>query len=199
MSDIRGPGPATIERCIAAWQRTRAAIDADGELAQDEQPIEAALDADPNTLTPEELVRRLVRAVVFAESREDESKLLVAALQGRQRRYANRAAWLRDELLEVMVALEWKKHAAPYGTVSVRAGTLSVLILDEQALPDDYCRIERKADRAKILADLKQGVVIEGAQLTNGAPGITLRRPRAIADDSPALAIADQSTDATEE
>jgi len=181
VSDVRAPGPGTIERCIAAWQRAKAALEADGELAADEQAIAAALDADPNTVTPDELLGRIVRAITFAESREDESKAFVAAMRARQQRYAKRAEYLREELLQIMDALERKSFVAPFATASVRAGTASVLILDEQALPEEYIRTRREPDRTKLLEDLKVGVVIEGAMLSNGAPTIALRRPRALA------------------
>ena len=174
MSDVRAPGPGTIERCIAAWQRAKAALEADGELAADEQAIAAALDADPNTVTPDELLGRIVRAITFAESREDESKAFVAAMRARQQRYAKRAEYLREELLQIMDALERKSFVAPFATASVRAGTASVL-------PEEYIRTRREPDRTKLLEDLKVGVVIEGAMLSNGAPTIALRRPRALA------------------
>jgi hypothetical protein len=184
MSDIRSPGPSTIERCVAAWQRAQAAIATDDELTIDEQPIASAFDADPSILSPDELLRRIVRALVFAEARQQEAKTLVGLLQARQRRYANRAAWLREELLQVMVALERPSFAAPFGTVTLRAGVPSAVIIDEEALPDEYIRITRKPDGTKILADLKQGVVIEGAVLSNGTPSVALYRPRAIADET---------------
>lgn len=182
MSDIRPPGPSTIERCVAAWQRAQAAIAADEELATDEQPIVSAFDADPSILSPDQLLRRIVRALVFAEAREQEAKMLAALLQARQSRYAARAAWIRQELFDVMVALERPSFAAPFGTVSLRAGVPSALITDEKALPEEYIKttVTRAPDKRAILDDLKVGVVIPGALLTNGTPTVALRRPRPV-------------------
>lgn len=176
MSDIRAPGPTTIERCVAAWQRAQLAIASDAELTTDEQAIASAFEVDPSICPPDELLRRFVRAITFAEAREQEAKTLVGMLQARQRRYATRAEGLRAELFEVMSALDRQSFPAPFGTVSLRAGVQSVLITDEKAIPAEYMKITASIDRTLIKDDLRQGVVIPGACLTNGPPTVALIR-----------------------
>jgi len=54
-------------------------------------------------------------------------------------------------------------------TVKLQKLPLRAEVIDEQALPDEYCRLipaKKEADKKKLLADLKQGVVIEGARLS---------------------------------
>lgn len=194
MAEGRGPGPATIERCVAAWQRAKHALEADEQLATDEEVLALALEADPTALPPEELLRRFVAAIVFAEARKAEAKTIAESLRAREQRYASRAMVLRSELLEVMQALERSSFAAPYGTVSVKRGVPSVFITDEQALPDKYVRVvtTRKPDKHALLAALKAlqpDAMIPGAVLSNAMPVLAIssdkaRDPEAMEDAS---------------
>jgi hypothetical protein len=180
MSDIHTPGPGTIERCVAAWQRTQAAIASDGELEGDEQAIAAAANADPRILSPDELLRRIVRGVVLCELREEEARIVAAFSRGVQHRYANRANWLRAELFDVLEALGRRSVSTPHGTASIKASIPSLVITDEQAIPDEYVRVVRTPDRARITADLKAGKRIRGAVLSNAVPVLALRKPTMI-------------------
>jgi len=62
--------------------------------------------------------------------------------------------------------------------VSIRAGKASVVITDEQALPDAYIRTKREPDRVALLADLMQGEIIPGAVLSNPVPVVALIKPK---------------------
>jgi len=183
MSDIHTPGPSTIERCVAAWQRTQAAIQADAELEGDEQAIAAAANADPRILSPGELLRRIIRGLVLCELREEEARIVAAFNRGAQRRYQRRAEWLRYELFEVLQALGRKSEATPYGTASIKAGLPSLVLTDEQALPDKYVKVVRVPDKLAIAADLKAGKFIPGAVLSNAMPVLALRKPTMLPDD----------------
>jgi len=178
----RAPGPSTIERCIAAWQRAKATLEADPNIDLDEQAIRTALDTDPSVVHPDELLRRIVTAIVFAEAREAESKTIAASMRARQHRYDARSGWLRELLFDVMAALERRSFAAPLATVSIRAGKASVVITDEQALPDAYIRTKREPDRDAILHGLIAGEVIPGAVLSNPMPSVALikQKPKLI-------------------
>ena len=170
----RAPGPSTIERCIAAYQRTKALLEADPNIEMDEQAIRTALDADPSVVQPDELLRRIVAAIVFAEAREAESKTIAASMAARQQRYAQRSSWLRELLFDVMAALERRSFLAPLATVSIHPGKASVVITDEQALPEAYIRTKREPDRAALLRGLNAGKQIPGAVLSNPMPSVAL-------------------------
>lgn len=181
-----GPGPKIIERCVAAWQRARAALANDGELASDETLLVVALEADPNILPPDELLRRMVAAIVWCEARGAEAHAMAKAMQARQQRYEARAMWLRTELLEVMLALERSSFAgSPFATASVRDAPASSVVLDETKIPDEYFVTTRKLDRRLLLADLRQGLVIDGAVLSNPALTLALIKPKALQAPEP--------------
>lgn len=173
MSDNKPPSALSIERCISAWRRARAALEADDFLPDDEAVLALALASDPGALTPDELLRRMVGAIAFAEAREAEATLFAQAMRQRAARYSQRAMVFRTELLDMMLALERVIFTgSPFGTVSVAAGREALRVTDEAQIPDEYfrTRTERVLDRTKLLADLKQGVVVEGADTSNGPP-----------------------------
>jgi hypothetical protein len=175
MSEARAPSGFVIERSVSAWQRAREALAVDGELADDEAVLARALDADPAALAPDELLRRLIAAATWADRRADEARLLVNTLRARTVRYTARGSTLRALALEVMDATNRKTFAAPFGTVSVKSLPPSVVILDEQALPDEYVATKRIPDKRKLAADLKEGVVINGAVLSNAGRTLAIR------------------------
>jgi hypothetical protein len=184
MDDVRAPGPTRLERSVSAYQREQAALvhqqwrDAnpiDGERATAEQ----AVAADPFVLVPDELLRRVTRAMVFASARADEAREFAAGMKARELRYRAREGRLRTLLLDLLHVFGRKSFSSAYGTVTARAGSVSAIV-DEERLPEEYWRVvtTRTPDRAKILDDLKHGVLIEGATLSNGAPTIQFRRER---------------------
>jgi hypothetical protein len=48
--------------------------------------------------------------------------------------------------------------------------------MDEQLIPDEYFKVERTLRRSEVLSDLKVGVVVEGAQLSNGGESLRIAR-----------------------
>jgi hypothetical protein len=182
----RAPSAFQIERCVVAWQRAQSAFAVDEELAGDEQPLAAALDADPNILPPDELLRRMVVAIAFCESRRDEAKRFADGMAARRKRYATRAMVLRSELMDIMQALERKSYAgSPYGTASVKRGVPAPLVIDEGQIPDEYFETKRVLDKRKLWDDLKQGVVIDGAVLGNAMPVLALTFSKPSPQDDP--------------
>jgi Siphovirus Gp157 len=192
MDEPSGPGPMTIERVVSAWQRAQAELGADLMLEDDEAAINTALrGTEPDAATAEnldadQLLRRIVTAMVFAGARVAEAGDLEAALKARKQRYAKREETLRTTLYEIMRALSRVRFPAPEGTASIRAVADTVLITDLEALPPEYVdtRTEtiRTPRKAVILSDLLEGVVIAGAVLSPGGTTLAFRAQRATAE-----------------
>jgi hypothetical protein len=178
MSEVRPPSAYTIEHAVSAYQRARQAFEEDGELAADEAVIARALDLDPAAISPDMLLRRLAEAAFWADARADEARAMANALKERQVRYTARGARLRAIILEIMAATDRPKFATAFGSVGIRHTPPSVVILDLDQLPDEYVRIRKEADKRKLGADLKEGVVIPGAVLSNAAPTVAIYGPR---------------------
>lgn len=181
-SDERGPGPSTIERVVAAWQRAQAGLAADDNLVSDETVVSLAMsDAEQSAVDVDTILRRMVRAMLYASLRETEAKELKNAMQLREQRYKARGELLRRDIFDILILTQRERFVAPEGTISLRELQRSVVILDAEALPPDYVieRVERVPDKRKLYDDLIVGVIISGAALSNGGQGLTFRRARA--------------------
>lgn len=184
MSDPRRPSAIAIEQCVAAAQRTREMLRADGELASDEQVLSSMQDADPTVLSPDDLLRRFIAAIVFAEGREAEAKAFAAQMMARSKRYGNRAVAMRAGLLEVMQALERKSFSgSPFGTAFVQRGRPSAVVLDVGLIPDRFWKTTRELTRRELTTALNDGEVIDGATLSNPMPVLVIRGDKKVEDD----------------
>jgi Siphovirus Gp157 len=169
------PSPYVIERVVSTWQRAQAALNDDPHLADDEMAVATAYDLDPHTVHPDKLIERLVQSIAFATARAQEAKYMEGIMRARRERYTKRIAAMRTDLFGLMELLKYKAYPALAGSVSIGKGPQSVLVTDEQKIPDEYFKTERKLKRRDLLDDLKHGAVVDGAFLSNGAPTLTLR------------------------
>lgn len=163
-----------IEQAMSAWQSARARLLADDpDLAGDEAALSGLL--GPESGDVKDILARLLRASQHAKDMAELAHEQAARIAARQKRYAARAEGLRGTAFAIMDAMGERRIELPDMTVTIRAGGVSCAITDADALPDEYVRITRAPDKAAILADLKQGVVIKGAELSNGLPSIQIR------------------------
>lgn len=169
------PSAWTIERVISAWQQFRAELLGDEELVEDENVIARALHAS-DLATPSELVSSLIDAAIWADRRRDEARVLAAEFTERARRYEARVERFRDLINGILTATETRNAVGRLARASIVRAPPSVLVTDEQRIPDEYFKVERTLRKSDVLADLKVGVVIDGAVLSNG--GETLRLAR---------------------
>ena len=178
MSEIapRVPSAWQLERAVSAWQQIRERL-LDQQFTIDENAIAAAL-AEADAQHPQALLERLIDAEVWAELREAEADNLRDRMTERRDRYRGRAATIRAAIVDLMAALEIKTQRATLATATVSAGRVGVRITDPDKLADQYVTVTvtRNPDRTAIRADLDEGVVIEGAELSNPAPILTIRR-----------------------
>ena len=78
--------------------------------------------------------------------------------------------------LDAMTEVGLGKLEQPDFTASARAGTPSLVVIAEEAIPQTYWLPQPpKLDRQAILGELKRGAVISGAQLSNPKPVLTVR------------------------
>jgi hypothetical protein len=97
-------------------------------------------------------------------------------MQGRLDRLQDRAAKRRRIARDVMVKLELKKLIAPDFSASIREGTPSLAVLDEDAVPSIYWEPGEPRLKRQILADeLKHGAEIAGVGLSDPDPVLSVR------------------------
>jgi hypothetical protein len=87
-----------------------------------------------------------------------------------------RASKKRELALEAMTEVGLSKLEQPDFTASARTGTPALVVLAEETIPDAY-RLPQppKLDRQAILGELKRGIEIPGAQMSNPKPVLSVR------------------------
>ena len=99
------------------------------------------------------------------EALKTEEKRLNQRRKMMEKRHKN----LKDMLFQFMKETGKEKFKYPQFSVSIRNNPVSVNLLDESKLSDKYLIPQpSKVDTMAIKEDLKQGIVVEGAELKQG-------------------------------
>ena len=123
-----------------------------------------------------EVAAEVVRSALLDEAMADGLSQYIERLQGRLRRLAERAKARRQIVRDAMVEVDLRKVVAPDLTFSVRPGSPSLVVVDEQVIPEPYWRQQKpRLDRIQLTSDLKRGVAIAGATLSNPEPVLSVR------------------------
>lgn len=124
---------------------------------------------------------RVVAWMRIAREQEAQAKalaLMIEEMQIRKRRLEGNAEKLRDVVLEALQAAELGRPIrAPDMTISVSAGRRrKVIVTNDDAIPDTFCKIERTPLKAIIAQELARGINVPGAILSNPVPFLSVRR-----------------------
>jgi hypothetical protein len=141
------------------------------ELIEDDEAWLASLESETKF---EELLTQLVRRIEDTKALAEGTAGRLTELQERKARMLHRMESLRNLLFKLMESAELSKLELAEATISVRNVAPSVVITDENNLPDIACKFERKPDKAKIKELLKEGPVA-GATMSNGGKTLSMR------------------------
>ena len=93
----------------------------------------------------------------------------VKAMNERKRVLENKKERLKAYLLDCMKTAGISKIESPDSTISIAAKAGSANVYDERMIPPEYWKQPPKVlDKAKLLSDLRDGLVIDGATLEKG-------------------------------
>ena len=111
----------------------------------------------------------IIAVIRNEESDIDAIKVEIKRLQELKKSKENKIENLKKYTKECLEDADIKKVSTSLGNMTVRKNPASVDVLDESLIPSEYKKevVEVKVDKKAILADLKEGVVIEGASLKN--------------------------------
>lgn len=147
-------------------------IEAYPEIQDDEELLADMLEGETD----------LHRVISKAVSKKLDAKTMVQALKAREADMKERRSRFerQDELFTALISQMMeiaglKKLALPEATVSMTSPRDSVEILDIDALPQGFFKVERKALSKEILAAIKAGEAIPGAALRTGESGLMVR------------------------
>lgn len=101
---------------------------------------------------------------------------IVNKLVARRDRIKKRVEMRRVAILTAMQAGEIRSLETPAGTLSRKAVPPSALIIEEASIPSDYWKESAPTlDKRAVLAALKEGKAVPGAQLSNGGETLAVR------------------------
>ena len=122
------------------------------------------------------MVSAVIRSALVDEALCTGLRLRFDEMKQRLSRLEERAAKKRQLTLDAMTEVGLGKLEQPDFTASVRAGTPSLVVIAEEAIPQIYWLPQPpKLDRQAVLGELKRGAVVPGAQLSNPKPVLTVR------------------------
>lgn len=143
------------------------------EIGEDDHDrLLLALDSETDVI---DLLRRVVRASIEADSQADAAETRIRDLTARRDRFRARKEAARGLAFAMLEALGLSRLDDPEFTVSVGKPRQKVLVTDPDALPDAFVRITRAPDVAAINAAVKAGQVPDGVEVANGMPSLIVR------------------------
>lgn len=143
------------------------------EIADDEQLLMDMLEGSTEL---HQVVQKLFNHIA-------ESEMLTSAIADRAKKLADRksrmeknAAMGRLLIHNIMTATGVKKLDVVEAKISVVNSPDKVVITDENVIPEQYIKITREPDKLAIKKALNEGLLIDGATLSNGGTTILIRR-----------------------
>jgi hypothetical protein len=123
-----------------------------------------------------EMIAAVIRSALVDEALQTGLRTRLEEMRQRLARLEERGTKKRQLALEAMCEAGLKKLEEPDFTASARSGLPPLVIVAEPEIPEPYWVPQPpKLDRQSLLADLKRGAVIQGAQLGNPKPCLAVR------------------------
>ena len=123
-----------------------------------------------------EIIAAVIRSALVDEALQAGLRTRLEQMRQRLTRLEERGAKKRQMALDAMCEAGLKKLEQPDFTASARAGMPPLVIVAEGIIPELYWLPQPpKLDRQSLLADLKRGDPIPGAQFGNPKPSLAVR------------------------
>jgi hypothetical protein len=110
-----------------------------------------------------------------ANATADAIAALIDSWRQRMARFQKRDEAIRALMFKMLQLAHLKKLELPEATISLKLGVPRVVIVDEQQIPDEFCRIKREPDKSKIKIALSNLEPVPGATLSNAEDQLAIR------------------------
>jgi hypothetical protein len=123
-----------------------------------------------------EMIAAVIRSALVDEALLSGLRGRLDDMKERLSRLELRAGKKRELALHAMSEAGLAKLEQPDFTASTRAGSPALIVVSEQTIPEAYWLPQPpKLDRQAILGELKRGIDIPGAQMSNPKPVLSVR------------------------
>lgn len=116
-----------------------------------------------------------VRAALRDEAQAVALQLIIDENLQRLKRFEDRAQKMRGIIRDEMEQSGVYKIAVPDFTASLRSGPPHVVVIDETKIPKTYFEDRPHLKKRVLLEDLKLGIPVEGASLSNPRMSLSVR------------------------
>ena len=122
------------------------------------------------------MIAAVIRSALVDEALHSGLRFRVDDMKERLSRLELRANKKRELALEAMTEVDLTKLEQPDFTAFTRAGSPALVIIADDNIPESYWLPQPpKLDRQAILAELKRGIEVPGAQMKNPKPVLSVR------------------------
>jgi hypothetical protein len=123
-----------------------------------------------------EMIAAVIRSALVDEALHAGLRFRLDDMRERLSRLELRASKKRELALKAMTEVGLSKLEQPDFTASARAGTPALVVIAEESIPGAYWLPQPpKLDRQAILGELKRGIEIPGAEMSNPKPVLSVR------------------------
>jgi hypothetical protein len=123
-----------------------------------------------------EMIAAVIRSALVDEALRIGLRSRLDDMRERLSRLELRASKKRELALEAMTEVGLSKLEQPDFTASARAGARALVVIAEDRVPEVYWLPQPpKLDRQVILGELKRGIEIPGAEMSNPKPVLSVR------------------------
>jgi hypothetical protein len=123
-----------------------------------------------------EMIAAVIRSALVDEALHSGLRFRLEDMKERQARLELRASKKRALALHAMTEAGLSKLEQPDFTASARAGPPALIVVAEERIPAAYWVPQPpKLDRQSILGELKRGIEIPGAEMSNPKPVLSVR------------------------
>jgi Siphovirus Gp157 len=123
-----------------------------------------------------EMIAAVIRSALVDEALHAGLRFRLDDMRERLSRLELRASKKRGLALEAMTEVGLSKLEQPDFTASARAGTPALVVIAEESIPGAYWLPQPpKLNRQAILGELKRGIEIPGAEMSNPKPVLSVR------------------------
>ena len=123
-----------------------------------------------------EMIAAVIRSALVDEALQAGLRGRLDDMKERLSRLEVRSSKKRQLALEAMTEVALSKLEQPDFTASARAGSPALVVIAEETIPQAYWLLQPpKLDRQAILGELKRGLEIPGAQMSNPKPVLSVR------------------------
>lgn len=143
------------------------------QLADDEELFRDTLEGNTRF---NEIMDRLLSEMRDNETLAEATAQRIGKIRERQTRLTHRVQFYRGLMHRLLTLTGLKSVALAEAKVSVVNSPDKVIITDENAVPDTFCKITKEPNKTAIKNAIKNGQFVPGATLSNGGSTISVRQ-----------------------